>query len=115
MARYIDVAKLLKDLTISPDGTKIPDVDCDNFPIKIDLRLLRRIILRQPTADVVEVKHGEWIKTDRGIRTNVNTGQPMRVYYCDCSCCGWHTGHQGIEFKYCPNCGAKMDGGNKND
>ena len=55
MARYIDVAKLLKDLTISPDGTKIPDVDCDNFPIKIDLRLLRRIILRQPTADVVEV------------------------------------------------------------
>ncbi len=63
-----------------------------------------------PTADVVEVKHGEWIKTDRGIRKSINTGQPMRVYACDCSCCGYHTGNQGTEFKYCPHCGAKMDG-----
>ncbi len=73
------------------------------------------LVEMQPIADGVEVKYGEWLKTDRGIRVNANTGQPMRVYHCECSCCGWHTGHQGIEFNYCPNCGAKMDGGTNNE
>ena len=67
------------------------------------------LIQNAPTADVVEVKHGYWIKTDRGVLTNLETRQPMRVYACDCSCCGWHTGNQGIDFKYCPHCGAKMN------
>lgn len=68
MARYIDAGKLLKELTISPYGTKIPDVDCDNFPVKIDLRILRRIILRQPTADVVEVVRCHECKSYNGHR-----------------------------------------------
>lgn len=63
-----------------------------------------------PTTEVEEVKHGHWIKTDRGVRNNPITGEPMRVYACDCSCCGWHTGNQGVEFKRCPMCGAIMDG-----
>ena len=93
----------------------LQNVDHSNLSIT-DKECIHQVFERYEkltTADVVEVKHGEWVKTDRGIRTNVNTGQPMRVYYCDCSCCGWHTGHQGIEFKYCPNCGVKMDGERK--
>ena len=61
------------------------------------------------------VKHGRWIKTDNGIRINQNTREPIRTYLCDCSCCGWYTGNQGTAFKFCPNCGAKMDGGNGNE
>ena len=67
---YIDVNKLLKDLTTTPDGTKLPNVDCDNVPIRIDLRLLKRIILRQPTKDIEKVirckncKHKDGIYCD---------------------------------------------------
>ena len=65
-----------------------------------------------PAADVAAVVHGRWIKTDNGVRKNINTGRAVRVYLYDCSVCGWHTGNQGENFNYCPNCGARMDGGN---
>lgn len=108
MARYIDAYKLINELTISPDGTKIPDVDCDNFPVKIDLRLLRRFILRQPTADVVEVKHGHWIM--EYYETRSTRGRLIRNKTFTCSNCNRRNGR--ITTNYCPNCGAKMDGGN---
>jgi hypothetical protein len=53
-------------------------------------------------ADVAPVKHGHW-----------NTG-----YFHDrvCSCC-LHPDNDINDYahSYCPNCGAKMDGGNDND
>lgn len=49
-----------------------------------------------PTADVVEVKHGEWTKSSPYNR------------FMNCSVCGFGQDH--TTFKYCPNCGAKMDG-----
>ena len=64
----------------------------------------------QPTVDAVEVVHGRWLKTENGIRKNINTGEMVMAYMHDCSVCGWHTGNQGRNFNYCPNCGAKMDG-----
>ena len=56
------------------------------------------------TADVAPVRHGNIIET-------IEDGRMKRVF----SCCGtdftkmtcWMTP------KYCPNCGAKMDGGNE--
>ena len=49
-----------------------------------------------PSADVVEVKHGRWI--------HINF-----TPYDQCSICGKNLPTlQG--FKYCPNCGSKMDG-----
>ena len=53
--------------------------------------------------------HGYWIKTYNGTKIDINTGKPVKVYKCDCSVCGWHTGNQGTRFKYCPMCGAEMD------
>jgi len=56
--------------------------------------MARRMALEVPTADVVEVVHGEWKK-----RKN------WRLYVC--SACS----HENDEpYRYCPNCGAKMDG-----
>lgn len=63
------------------------------------------IINNFPAADVVEVRHGRWIYT--GIRG--------RFPACKCSACGnvenadWAL--LGDNVNYCPNCGAKMDGG----
>ena len=54
----------------------------------------------QPTADVVEVKHGEWKK---------------HGYKWECSICRMRINLDGTPVQnglnYCPNCGAKMEGG----
>lgn len=59
------------------------------------------MIKQEPAADVVEVRHGRWIPHEHMSRT------PYARNY-DCSECGISP----IECEnYCPNCGAKMDGG----
>lgn len=61
-------------------------------------------ILYMDTADVAPVLHGRWIDAYPDIEPN-----PMFMYGI-CSECGFE---QGISkyLNYCPNCGAKMDGG----
>lgn len=49
-------------------------------------------------ADVTQVVHGKWV--DNGIPDSILSG---------CSVCGFTCGSSS--FFYCPNCGAKMDGG----
>lgn len=54
-----------------------------------------------PSADAEEVRHGMWISN--------NLGGYKWAYYC--SECGWVDGYPfNDRHKYCPNCGAKMDG-----
>lgn len=72
------------------------------------------IIKAQPTADVVEVRHGEWIKQKPDPEVmkefhNMGLGKGMSVnsVYWICSICEtWGT----PTHKYCCSCGAKMDG-----
>lgn len=64
---------------------------------------VKTFLLRQPAADVAEVVHGEWIKDDF-LSDDVNNAEK-------CSQCGELIGWFGKLPKYCPNCGAKMDGG----
>ena len=61
------------------------------------MRLIRTMRLQDaPTVDAVEVVHGRW-------------KEPYLLYIV-CSECG--TGYVKYEtYNYCPNCGAKMDGG----
>ncbi len=54
------------------------------------------------TVDAVEVVHGRWIWTV--------TGEEDYEQYYRCSKCN---DHMYSEYNYCPNCGAKMDGGNE--
>ena len=69
---------------------------------------IARDISELPAADVAEVVHGRWIGAPLCGNDN-----------CKCSECGsWHNIHANlrgkIKQKYCPNCGAKMDGGGGN-
>jgi hypothetical protein len=50
-----------------------------------------------PSADVAEVRHGEWIVDD-----------PIQ-FITHCSNCKWTNVHYA--WSYCPNCGADMRGG----
>ena len=82
MARYIDADKFEKEIKMEASES-IADA-------------VIRILDRQPTADVVKVKHGHWI----------DDGE-----YQICSVCGEE--HHWDEYRatYCEDCGAKMDGG----
>ena len=68
-----------------------------------------RFLKKQPTVDAVEVVHGRWkeMHYEGGILDGTNFDR--------CSVCGYERVFDAPEFKtvfkYCPNCGAKMDGG----
>lgn len=67
-------------------------------------------IQQAPAADVVEVKHGRWVQSGQC------NHKPCRIRNADkwttykCSECGFSNGRR-FNDNYCPNCGAKMDGG----
>ena len=63
----------------------------------------QRAILDAPAADVAPVRHGEW---------EIVVGSNGKEYMV-CTCCRVSQGLTGV-FTYCPNCGAKMDGGDGN-
>lgn len=100
MSRYIDADKLLKGYE-------------DHELISTHL------IWNAPSADVVEVRHGKWID-DEGqqilLKNAIDKGENWKV----CSICGagmcigakYKTDKAYHRFfsRYCPNCGARMDG-----
>ena len=59
-----------------------------------------------PTVDAVEVVHGRW-EEDKPPKHHIFTGVDV-IYRC--SECNNRFVH---DTRYCPNCGAKMDGGNE--
>ena len=59
---------------------------------------INKIIRNQPTADVQEVRHREWIEKPYLLGTSNF-----------CSLCGENYGMPHGKYKFCPNCGAKMD------
>lgn len=90
MARYIDADKFEKEIQQEASES------IANAVI--------RIIDRQPTAEVEEVKHGYW--------EEIKTGEKLYDYCFKCSNCNNITPPNSfvVAPDYCPNCGAKMDG-----
>ena len=61
-----------------------------------------------PAADVTPVVHGHWT-----LERDPDDGNKPVCYHCSvCDSDGCHTSIR-IAYKYCPNCGAKMDGRGK--
>ena len=79
----------------------------DDLPYKASVK---RVLLQAPTADVEEVKYGHWIDTEY-------TYFGLKRY--ECSECRddefWDKRYVEHKEKYCPNCGAKMDGDKENN
>ena len=65
----------------------------------------QRAILDAPAADVAPVRHGRWVEY-----TKVIIPEPYNKWEqaWKCSECGFDDGF--VDYNYCPNCGAKMDG-----
>ena len=66
-------------------------------------RTFAAIIDSVPAADVVEVRHGQWINERQ---------EGLGSFSAECSQCGKRT-LAYFHYFYCPSCGAKMDGGQK--
>ena len=62
-------------------------------------------VYKAPTVDAVEVVHGRWEEWWPGIAL-IMTGEEM-LYRCS-ACDAKYPDVEG--YKYCPHCGAKMDG-----
>ena len=94
MAEYINRAELIKNL--------------NKFAPEHYNALINHLITKQPTADVQEVKHGQWIlPRKKGCVTY------DEVAFKECSECGEVTFLAKTKYSqmnYCPNCGARMDG-----
>ena len=88
MAEYIEREALLREIERRERlmvGDKTISVDA-----------LKRFILNRPTADVAPVVHGRWVFGGDGC-----------VICSECNEEESNNNHRN----YCPNCGAKMDGG----
>ena len=66
---------------------------------------VKTLLLRQPAADVAPVVHGRWIDGAEDFTCGNHNAE--------CSICRCYVSWDGCDedFNYCPNCGAKMDGG----
>lgn len=95
MSRYID-AEILKESLVEQRDYKTPNLtELINEAMTSAFRIAIREVDLVPTADVEEVKHGQWIICSDG-------------YYPYCSNCKTEPKSR-ILTKYCPDCGAKMD------
>lgn len=85
---YIDRESLYESISKLPSVGGCSALDRDS---------VEDAIMEAPSADVVEVNHGEWIVLE------------AEIGLYSCSLCE----HKILraECNYCPKCGAKMDGG----
>ena len=69
---------------------------------------VKTLLLRQPTSDVAEVVHGQWLRAD----DDWNSLTTIQCSLCSEEWC-FETDDDVslLNYKYCPNCGAKMDRG----
>ena len=121
MAEYIDREALLKQLEIEfkREGKKADECAVRNLPdssLKYGhgqycFLVAKTMVQDEPVADVVEVRHGKWLQTQEPMGWNdvdcIECSACHESWIMDDDLClddykdGW---------KYCPNCGAKMDG-----
>lgn len=101
MARYINADNLINELS----AACMPIYEKGITGILGDNSSIADIINEQPTADVQEVKRGYWIPERDPDENN-------RIQCFHCSVCDddFHYIGAFVATKYCPNCGARMDG-----
>lgn len=99
MARYIDADAFIGKLKTSKD---FQEKYATFREVKMTIFFIESVE-NEPTADVVEAKHGEWVLLDEcsneGVYCSVCHKKVYRKEYAN----------QKVKSNYCPNCGAIMN------
>lgn len=98
MAEYIEREALEVALNYRLNSLMAENGEYDHYTSGFDEAVTR--VEAFPAADVAPVQHGSW-------EPQTNNG----VYEFGCTECGYFPGIKFWTSPYCPNCGAKMDGG----
>lgn len=114
---YIEREALLREFGEEPYVWH--DDDAEEMQERNDWNTYTNIVKAAPAADVAEVVHGSWIPLRESEITGWNPGfaghDPIGGYKC--SNCNkeavFDCNDSFVLSDYCPNCGAKMDGGVK--
>jgi len=113
MSRYIDADELLKAMDtwdkfgFSHSGAFVREPENDDYVPYVHYDDMVKCVKTMPTADVVEVKHGKWIKTEGRYSWHCSLCKVDDQFaYC------WNREKGDYDFQdnYCPSCGARMDG-----
>lgn len=96
MAEYINREAAIKKFKerCSKCDARFEDPLCLQCSGRSDLE----IVCGLPAADVAPVVHGRWLDAGRGIKACSNCNHGIKE-------------HMACVNHYCPNCGARMDGG----
>lgn len=78
MSDLISRKDALKPFCTAPDGTPIPEVDCDNFPVEFSVEFIKKHLLSLPSA---EPKTGEWIPCSERLPKAEDMYQPPEQRY----------------------------------
>ena len=104
-AEYLDRSSLVARMKYYEEHTT--EGSGEHYAYSAALREIRNA----PAADVAPVVHGEWLRVD----DDWNSLTTIQCPICSEEWC-FETDDDVslLNYKYCPNCGAKMDGGNGN-
>lgn len=117
MAECIEREALIKKLRIMPIPKQAGSANTwlDNCAAGVNAAI--REVASFPAADVAQVVHGHWIcEWDQESGTTTITCSQCK---CNCVMKGCYVSTDGTalwdEENYCPDCGAKMDGGSDHE
>ena len=97
MAEYIEREALEVELNHRLNFLMGENGEYDHYTSGFDEAVTR--VENFPAADVAPVQHGKWLYGDYYDIGDV------------CSECDWDSKMTHPSYRYCPNCGARMDGG----
>ena len=94
------------ELTYIQMADEVPDKFKEYYRGRFDscAEVVAHVIRHAPTLDCVQAEPGEWLVVTKPNRWG---GAKLRCSNCN--------GGSMRRWKHCPNCGAKMDGGEKDD
>ena len=124
MARYIDADLLIQEIK---EETPLNWTDSEReLQEQLDYRIFKHMVDYQPTANVAEVRRGEWVLTAHKERTNYRWKVTARCSECNVEEKEIYSGlfpnypddmakeiilnyAKNVKLSnFCPNCGAKM-------
>lgn len=90
---------------IDANALNLNDIPC-YYGCNCDLEDVEEWVFNAPTLDYEPVRHGEWVEQEDFCGDAYYTCSACKI---DWVCIDGTPAENGM--RYCPNCGAKMDGG----